>query len=268
MEARDIMTETVQVINQNDSVAHVKKMFVKHKFSLLPVLNENEVVGIVTERDLSDALYHAHEPIDQIIVSKIMNKNFPLALPTTTPESLARMMIASNVNAVLIFDPEADEALGIVTKTDLANYFVNHYPGQSKVFELMTREVKTIGKFHSIFRAAKEMEEHNIGRLVVKDGEAVGILSARDLALASYGLRPEKLVFESKDKTKSVHFKPLIVEDLMRTDLFTIPSKSDAVSAAKLMLEKKISSLVVLNNEELAGIITKRDLVKFLAEKA
>lgn len=266
MQASDIMTEEVHVIQAADSVAHVKNMLVKHRFSVLPVMQDGNIIGVVTERNLSDALYYAHDPIDAIPVFKVMQKEFPMALPTTTPEALAKMMLASNVNAVLIINPEQDEFLGIVTKSDLMKYFITHYPGQATVANLMTKKVITISPFHSVFRAAKEMEKHDISRLVVKDERVVGIVSARDLALASYGLKPEKLVFESKNKDRAVHFRPLIVNDLMRTDVYTILPKSDAVSAAKLMSEKKIGSLVVTDNDELKGIITKKDIVKFLAK--
>ena len=112
------------------------------------------------------------------------------------------------------------------------------------------------------------MEENDIARLVVIDGGVVGIITARDLALATYGLRPEKLVYISNDGAKQVHFKPMIVDDLMRQELFTIPPKSDAVSAAKLMLDKGVGSIIVLDNNKLRGIITKTDLVRFLATEA
>ena len=129
----------------------------------------------------------------------------------------------------------------------------------------MNTNVKTIGRFHSIFHAAKEMEEHNIARLVVLDGGPVGIITAHDLAMASYGLRPEKLVYISNEGAKQVHFKPVIVDDLMRQELFTIPSKSDATSAAKIMLERGVGSIIVLDNGKLMGIITKTDFVNYMA---
>ncbi len=265
----DIMTGDVYFVGPEDTVAHVRRHLVQHKISTLPVIDKGTVIGVVTERGISDALYRLHEPIDAVKASEIMQEDVALTGPNTTPEEVAGLFADTNSPAVIVFDSENKQVLGIITKTDLTSYFVKNYPGEAAVADLMKTSVQTIGKFHSIFRAAKEMEEHDIGRLVVIDGKPIGILTARDLALSTYGLRPDKLVYpRDKGKSRAVYFKPAIVEDLMQQELYTIPSKSDAASAAKLMLERGIGSIVVIDNNELKGIITKTDIVAYLAKKA
>lgn len=268
MNAEDIMTDSVYFIEPNDSVARIRKLFVQHKIAHLPVVENGNVIGMVTDREISDALYHIHEPIDNVPASKVMRKEVTVVRPNHSPEAVARIMFEMKTGEATVFDKEKNSVLGMITKTDLTKYFASKYPGETTVADLMNTNVKTIGRFHSIFRAAKEMEEHNIAKLVVVDGGPVGIITARDLALATYGLRPEKLVYMSDEGSRNVHFKPMIVDDLMRQELFTIPSKSDAVSAAKLMLEKNIGSVVVMDNQDLKGIVTKSDFVAFLAKKA
>ena len=51
----------------------------------------------------------------------------------------------------------------------------------------------------------------------------------------------------------------------MKTNVVTIPPTSDAATAARLMLRKRIGSVVVAEEEKLKGIITKTDIVRYVA---
>ncbi|MFC2175268.1 CBS domain-containing protein [archaeon] len=267
MDAMDVMTDNVYFVGPGDTIAHIRRLLVQHKVSLLPVVDGGKVIGLVTERGISDALYHIHEPIDAVTAEEVMRKDVALVGPQASAEEIAKVFVDKSSPAVIVFDSENNEVQGIITKTDLTSHFIQNCSGEATVADLMRTNVQTIGKFHSIFRAAKEMEEHDIGRLVVVDPKPVGILTARDLALSTYGMRPDKLVYpRDKGKSRGVHFKPVIVEDLMQDELYTIPSKSDAVSAAKLMLDRGIGSVIVIDNNELKGILTKTDIVNYLAK--
>jgi len=268
MYAEDMMTNTIYFIGPNDTVARIRNLFVQHKIAHLPVVENGKVIGMVSDREISDALYHIHDPIDAIPVSKVMRTKIAVVGPHDAPEAVAKAMLEKEIGEATVFNKEENNVLGLITKTDIIKYFAENYGGRTPVSGLMKTNVRTISRFHSIFHAAKVMEEHDIARLVVIDGGVIGIITARDLALATFGLRPEKLVFVSNEGARQVHFKPMIVDDLMRQELFTIPSKSDAASAARLMLDKGIGSVIVMDNNKLKGIITKTDLVRFLAEQA
>lgn len=53
-----------------------------------------------------------------------------------------------------------------------------------------------------------------------------------------------------------------VVSEIMSSHVVTINSDKSALDAALLMKEKRISSLIVQDKEELLGIITERDFVK------
>ena len=52
------------------------------------------------------------------------------------------------------------------------------------------------------------------------------------------------------------------IKDLMTSPIISVDAQATVGAAAKLMCEKKISSLLVKEGEEYVGIITKTDLVK------
>jgi len=52
------------------------------------------------------------------------------------------------------------------------------------------------------------------------------------------------------------------VSDVMRTEVISVQETSSAIEAAKLMLEKGVSSVVVRKNGETIGVITSQDFVR------
>jgi CBS domain-containing protein len=58
-----------------------------------------------------------------------------------------------------------------------------------------------------------------------------------------------------------------IIRDIMTKKVITIDECSTALDAAKLMAEKGISSLIVLNEGNPVGIVTERDFVKKICIK-
>ena len=60
---------------------------------------------------------------------------------------------------------------------------------------------------------------------------------------------------------------PRVVRDIMTKYVVTIDANGTALEAAKLMAEKGISSLIVLDNQNPVGIVTERDFVKKICIK-
>ncbi len=54
----------------------------------------------------------------------------------------------------------------------------------------------------------------------------------------------------------------ITVEDIMSTEIVSISANATVRDAAKLLIEKGISSLAVMDSGELVGIVTDRDFVK------
>jgi len=54
----------------------------------------------------------------------------------------------------------------------------------------------------------------------------------------------------------------MVVKEAMKTQVITTTPDTPLVDAARLMLERKIGCLVVLNQGKIAGILTESDFVK------
>lgn len=121
--------------------------------------------------------------------------------------------------------------------------------------DAMTRNVVWVDPELSLTDAAALMEEWNIRHLpVLEDNQLVGILSDRDILLRSTLQEDGDVVVE--DAT---------VGEAMTPEPFTCKTSSTLGSVAAAMVERKIDSFPVLDEEgDLAGLVTSSDLLEVL----
>jgi CBS domain-containing protein len=124
-----------------------------------------------------------------------------------------------------------------------------------KVEDLMTTKVISVDKNRSLSDAVNLLEKKRISRVVVTtDGELCGILTEKDVADHIGSVR------HGKSSPSSLH-----ISTVMNPSLIPIENNASTEKAAKTMLKKGISSLPVLKDGKLVGIVTKTDMVKTLA---
>ncbi|NDJ78892.1 MAG: CBS domain-containing protein [Chloroflexi bacterium] len=107
------------------------------------------------------------------------------------------------------------------------------------------------------------MREHNIHHLPVVDrrGNLIGIVSDEDLIAAQPSAATTLSIYEIHNLLSKLQLK-----DLMQSPVITIPSETPIEEAARLMQERDISCLPVVDNEQLVGIITDSDLFTTMAD--
>ncbi|CCQ91836.1 conserved hypothetical protein, contains CBS-domains [Nitrospina gracilis 3/211] len=121
-----------------------------------------------------------------------------------------------------------------------------------EVSDYMSSPVITIPETNTIKDAAEFMHEKQVGSLVVVNGKKpVGIVTETDFA--------RKVVAKGLDP------KTAKVGDIMTTPLQTIDCHESVLDANKLMAKKKIRHLVVMDKEELVGIVTVHNLVHYFS---
>jgi len=120
-----------------------------------------------------------------------------------------------------------------------------------KVKEMMSRDVITISPDETVVLATKVMSENNISCIVAVDNtEVVGIITETDVL--------KKAVAEQKD------FNKLRVAQIMSSPVETILSDFSVLEAGRIMEEKHIKRLPILEQRRLVGIVTQTDLVRVL----
>jgi len=126
--------------------------------------------------------------------------------------------------------------------------------------EFMSPNVVTVDPESSIVRANKILKEKGIRRLcVVKEDRLVGIVTDSDIKHAT----PSKTTTPSVGQIVYILSKGRI-KDIMTKDPITVGAGMALDDAALIMLENRISSLPVMENNRLIGIITESDIFKAL----
>jgi CBS domain-containing protein len=117
------------------------------------------------------------------------------------------------------------------------------------VKDVMVKEIVTVNPTTKIRDAVELMNKNQIGCLVVtRKGKPVGIMTERDVL--------KKIVCSCKNpeqtRVSEIMSKPLIVG---RVDM-------DWLEAVKLMLDRNIKKLPILDDERLVGLVTLTDIAR------
>ncbi|WP_243674537.1 CBS domain-containing protein [Vulcanisaeta distributa] len=119
-----------------------------------------------------------------------------------------------------------------------------------KVEALMSKNVITIRHDSSLKDAAKIFAERKIRALPVIDdeGRIVGLITTSEVSKAYY---------EGDLNAR--------IEDYMRRDVPTVDKEADIYDAMRLMTVNKIGRLIVVSGGKPVGIITRTDILQYLA---
>ena len=122
-----------------------------------------------------------------------------------------------------------------------------------RVGDIMATDVKTVEPSDTFAGTAKVLSSNRISSVVVKSGaDVVGILTERDVVNA---------VADGVDTSTAS------VGERMTRDLATVDRRTDVADAARLMAERRIRHLPVLDRGSLAGIVSIRDLASWAIDE-
>jgi acetoin utilization protein AcuB len=136
-----------------------------------------------------------------------------------------------------------------------------------QVSEILKPVVMTIPAKESCYEAALRMRRSGIHHLaVVGDrGQVEGIVTDRDLRSLLFvtlaGGSAEKVV----DVEKTLRERP--VRDVMSAPAVTVGPQESLATTVRLMAERKIGSILVVDDSGLIGIVTETDLIALLSER-
>jgi len=164
---------------------------------------------------------------------------------------------------------EKKRPVGVITRAEilgelLALKLIPHLA----VTELMSSPVYTIEEHSKVADAKSRMKKYNAKRLVVlRRGVPVGVFSTLDLTCIA--LRPwvKERMGSALPETLSPNDQP-ITKYYRRLGVATMDEKSTVDEAARLMIKKEISNVVVLSNSKPIGIISALDIFKWIKETA
>ena len=126
MELKDLKVEEFTTPNPlqvtvGTNLEQAWKTMFEHKIRHILIHKENDVVGIVSSRDLTT--FSQATNFNDMKVEDIMSKDIYTVSPETPLFEVALKMSEEKIGSAVIYDPE-EKALGIFTATDALNALV------------------------------------------------------------------------------------------------------------------------------------------------
>jgi len=279
MRAVDVMSSPVYVIAPTDNVAYARNLMLRHRVSRLPVMEGNELRGILTKKDIAYRLRQTEplwrrRPIDRIPVSILMTENPITVMPGTSIHDIAATMLDRDISGLPVV--ENGKVAGIVTKLDVMRSA--HVRGLSARVDEIMEEAITVSRYHSLDHVINTIKGKNDKLIVVNDnGSLAGIITESNLAFYEY--LDERMNLPRKDVTHLRKEEPAgqkrfryvvevsaVAEDIMSRPVITVPPGASLQDAVGLMLENQINSLVVVEDGDIRGLLKRDDIIKVVAK--
>ena len=129
-----------------------------------------------------------------------------------------------------------------------------------KVQDVMNEEIITIKENEQVSHARNLMLKYGYSRILVVNQEAklAGIVTEKDLTRKMRAKGP---------KWKRRPIDKISIHRIMTPNPLTISPHRELREAVELMIKNNISSLPVVDEEEIVGIITKGELIEFYSQK-
>ena len=131
-----------------------------------------------------------------------------------------------------------------------------------KVRDIMSTQLKTLERNDTLRLARDIMAQRRIRHFPVVDaGKLVGVVSQRDLFRATLGS-----VMKYGEVAERAFLASVAVKEVLSEPAITISADALVKKAARLMIEKQIGCLPVMEGGNLVGIVTETDILKQVAE--
>lgn len=271
-----IASKNIVTLPPTTNIMGTVKTMLKYGFRRVPIADAgtNRLVGIITSLDIVDflggGLRHnivknrykgnlaaaINEDVREImkkdVVSLGVNDNISNAIKT---------MIEKNIGGIPIVDDD-NVVVGIVSERDFVRTVADITTSKS-VNKYMSDKVVTASPDISVGEATRTMIEKGFRRIpIVKEDVLLGIVTASDvMRYLGSGEIFQKLMTGDVSDAFQVPLKSLILRDIVWTN-----SGIDIGEAAALMLKNKVGALPIIDDGELCGILTERDIIKALVD--
>ena len=270
-------SKEIIMLDSNKTLWDARNQMLKYNISRIVVSSDGRAVGVVTEKDIAKFLYSAPptRALGEIALKELTNKKLITVGEQSSIDYCANLMLQHYISSLVVVDNQM-KARGIITKTDIIEFFAYHQAARIPVHKFMSKKVHTVAPDESLHMIAMLMSTYKISRVVIeKNRKPVGIVTSRDFLPISlvYGTSPYGRHWATRSNGISAKIRQKFIpsgilgmtlaQDIMTLSPLTIDMNANIGDAAKVMLRNGISGLPVVNGKgNLVGIITRTDITR------
>ncbi len=241
------MTRDPAKVSVTSKVSDAVKIMAEKSIGSLIVVGIGKPRGILTERDILDKVVNMARNPETTRVGDVMSTSIAVVDSDESLKQAAKSMTSKKARLVVI---EKGRPVGIVTATDI----VREIHLQGSPFDpsrTVSRRIVTVDTDTSVRDVVGIMSRRRVGSVIVtRNGKPCGIFTERDLVKRV--LSPQKSL-------------DMPIDEVATRKLIIARDDTDGKGAVGIMASSRIKRLLLLKGDEMAGIITARDLVEAYA---
>jgi acetoin utilization protein AcuB len=273
MYVKDFMHTTVTTVTPDTLVSTAYQMMQSERIRHLPVVTDARIlVGVLTDRDVRRAAASDAPPmaehelaylLDKLPVRDIMTPKV-VTVHGTTPLVEAGQIFLQKKFGCLPVVRDHNTLEGIITVTDLLRAYISREERLMRVGSMMQTQVLTTTPAISLAEVQRLMRDNNIRHLPVVSGKRlVGIITDRDIREAA----PSPATTLTRGEI-AYRMETTLVKTCMTTDVVWIGPDMEMVWAVRLLVQRNIGCLPVVDHGTLVGVVTDMDCVRAFLETA
>ena len=126
-----LMTATPITVNPDTPLHHAQTLMQQHRLAYLPVVNNGQLVGVLTDRDVqtyspspatSLSKWELNYLLDKLTVHDVMTSDVVTVTPDSTVAEAIRLMLTHRLGALPVV--EAQQLVGILSQADILQAFL------------------------------------------------------------------------------------------------------------------------------------------------
>ena len=241
----DLMTLHADSVTPDVTLGEAVALMVRARISSVVVLEDSDVLGILTERDVLHAMYrhdNQQRPIREFMTSPVLticqDMEIREAFRFAACHGIRHLVVTNHAGALA----------GIVSETDFRRYFgLDYYRQMSTVDGLMERVFPRLPPEVGLDAAVSAMESARATCVVVTDQDRpLGIVTERDIV---------RLYLDG--------VSGVTLASVMTQPLSSVRPETPVAEAATLMLENRFRHLTVVDAQGcLVGLLSEHSLLR------
>jgi len=253
--AKDIVSKGYKTVLTTDTLSRCLETFETGMLPVLAVLNEKgKYEGIITRR----AILRSRLDFTTTKVKTLMQVPPPVTFDFSLSK-MAKLMIESGIRQLPVF--EKNKIAGFIADEGIIHAAVMQEWGSNKIESIMTRAPHTLEANRSVGAVLSVMREYGVSHVpIMESGKLVGMVTIQDILENIYW--PQKRQTTGDIVGEKIETLGIAVKGIMNSPAITIDPKTSLRDAEKKMHDRDISSLAVVSNDMLVGVITKLDFLE------
>ncbi len=259
MNVKNIMSEPFTV-HKSDKISQAMNLMDKYDTRRLLVTNGSELLGLITMRSIARKL------------GTWKTSNLPassLHVAAATTDMITKVLSDMGIEDAIVLMDRKGGVLVVMDNSNVQgwvtpNEILKNIRGVKGYAAEIMKDPITVSSGDRVSHARRIMLDCDVGRLpVLENGEIVGIITERDVAKAMMNFR-----YLVPDNQQDERIRNLIVRDIMTHNVKSARTNMPIAEVISMLLTNNIGGVPVLNlNNELAGVISRRGIIRHLAER-